>query len=325
MVFFVFILGYNNDMWIPHFGYALWDKGDSDLIKSDASKKDTSKREFEVIFTLEDPDRRKKFDSPFVLKENETKTQTEIKGDKKEEITMLFEKNEEERLGRIRFKIKSNSSIEALVRTYNNLSNLISFITFASASPLSIFGVVVVDLKHQTAREAFPQYAAPEEFALPAGLEFDDKFKAILSLYREGRNSPSPFYRFFCFYKILEGFYERREAFRDADEYIKKYPEIKRPQKKIDQDTLVWAIAYPKYKELDGKAFGYFYKWITQSHRHLIAHIFPEKYPQDKWLNLDDFKIHTEFAIIGNITDLVVRQLLSDELELWNKIRNKIQ
>ncbi len=310
-------------MWIPHFGYLLWEKGNTPLDLRKKSKEDLEIRDFEVAFILEDPDRREINSSGYTV-EKHTRKQTEIKGKEVIENLILFEPNDKGRLQRIRYLVKSDNPQKAVSKIFNNFSHMLSFTTFSFSSPMAIYGIAVLDRKHQVSWEAKPQYSVPEKFILPKGLSFGKEFRSILAIYREGRNSNSPFYRFFCFYKILEGFFERRIIFKQGDVYIKrysnKYPELKRERNKIDKNLLIYSLAIEKYKELENKTFQQYYEWLNKHHRLLIAHTFPKDMNQEEWLDIDNYEIYTEFAIIGNITDLIVKKLLQDELNLWQNL-----
>ncbi len=317
-------------MWIPHFGYMLWENGKCSIDSRRQSKIDNTERVFNVSFILENVDQRKIDSTVFELNENMIRTLNEVSpsGNVVNNLIM-FEKNSDGRLSRIHLKINTTNFQSAVEKSYNSIAKLLSVVTFSTANPLSIYQIVVEDCTHNVAWEAFPQQVGSEKWALPGGIELNKLFCSAFALYREGRNSNSPIYRFFCFYKILEGFYKSRDLFKDADVIIKslvtRNPELKRTKRKINSDLLLKALAKTKYPDLEGKTYGEFFKWITAQHRHLVAHIFPKDYTQEQWINVDDFDTYTEFAIVGNIVDLVVRDLLEDELRLWEKINMKLK
>lgn len=303
-------------MWVPHFGYIFWPREGQNTKVSEIDK---SEREFEVVFHLEDPDKRSVQDSRLRLETPIQQLQTELIKEQKIESPMLLENNDKGHLSRVRFKVEANSKHEATSYAYNSLSQILSVTTFSTSIPIAIWAIIVLDKKHNVSWEAKPQVSKDEPFQMPEGIYLDNKFKAIFSLYREGRNSQSPFYRFFCFSKILEGFYEKRLPFAEADKILKSQKGQKRVKRRVDKQLLVYSLAYPKYQDLIGKTYGLFWDWINSKHRHLIAHTFPHKHPESEWLNLDNYELFTEFAIIGNITELVIRNIMIDELELWNK------
>ena len=315
-------------MWIPHFGYILWLK-QGENIDSEKSTKDNSERIFKVQIFLEDLGRRDLKSSAFSLKDNVQKLQTEVvrenRQDNKIETPFLYERNEKGRLSNIKCAVLAKSKEEAVAYAYNSLSHLFSLITFLDGAPLSIWAISVGDEKYKLGFEAKPQNAIPSEFVFPMGMIFGKRFRSILSLYREGRVSISPFYRFFCFYKILEGVFERRVLLEEGDSYLKihakNHPELKRPKRKITAELLTLAMVKPQYvSELKDKTFAQFWEWIRTKHRHLIAHTFPKEYTESEWLDLDNFNLYVEFTSVGNITDLVVRQIIEDELAFWDRL-----
>jgi hypothetical protein len=310
-------------MWIPHFGLTFWER---DGHKCKKSESDKTKREYIVSFFLEDTDNRNVNDSDVKLPKPQARTiHVEIKG-KLTPIPILFQPNKKQRLRTIRCKVPATNKVEAIAYIYHSISLTLSFWALVESSATTIWAVAVSDEKYDAHWEAKPQTAAAFELQLPKGLSFDKKFNSVLSLYREGRTSRSPFYRFFCFAKILEGFYAKGELFRNANTILKKHKEdIKkiRGVKKISRKLLVYALAYPKHKELEQMPYTKFWIWIRDRYRHLVGHAFPDKYTEDQWLDYDDYALFTDYAIVGNIVDLVIRDLLKSEFDIYDYIIKK--
>lgn len=310
-------------MWIPHFGLSFWEKDSS---KCQQSESDKTKREYIVSFFLEDTDSRSVNDTDIKLSLPQARTiHTDIDGILTP-IPILFQPNEKQRLRTIRCKVPATNKLDAVVYIYHAISQTLSFWSLAEASATSIWAIAVSDEKYDAHWEAKPQTAAPFDFQLPKGLSFDKKFNAALSLYKEGRTNRSPFYRFFCFAKILEGFYAKGELFKNANSILENHgedPKKIREKKVINKDILIYSLAYPTHKNLEGMPYTKFWEWIRDRYRHLVGHAFPDKYTEEQWLDFDDFKIFTDYAIIGNIIDLVIRDLLNSEFDIYDMIISK--
>lgn len=299
-------------MWIPHFGLIPWpnEKIDQNLIKK--SKEDKSERDFYVGFYLENCDTREIKDSSVSLERDQFKKLNKKDGTLLIEIKLI--KNEHNRLAIIDSRLKSNNYYDALRDSYNIIcSYLLSIQSFQSGANLAIWGIIIKDDLYKTEWICKPQYGVPDPLKLPEIISMGDEFKAVLALYREAKNNPSPYYRFFCYYKILEAFYERSDIFRKIDRIIKeKNLPIKRPRRRITKDNLVYALVDPNSSYL-GMAYGKFFEELRSNERLKVAHVFPKDKP---FVNLDDFDLYTEYAYIGNLADLVSRQLLLDEVNL---------
>jgi len=315
-------------MWIPHFGYIFWQRDESTKKSIKKSESDDERRDFEIIFVLENTTLRKIKEAPFVLNKNFSQKQVERKNDKHiSEMVIRYERNEDGKLSRIICLIKEVSRSKATEYSYNSIAQILSIKAYEEAAPINIYAIIAIDKKNNASWISKPQSVVLSELSIPEGIALDRTWKSMFSLYREGVISNSPFYRFFCFYKILEGFYLGRGLFNEADKIISKnksiFPDLKRPKERIDKKMLILSLAFNRYDELQGKTFGQFFEWVRKEHRHLIAHTFPDKYDEERWLNLDDFRTFTEFAIIGNLTDLIIRQIIEDELNLWEKFSEK--
>lgn len=310
-------------MWIPHFGYTLWVQDNINCQKSDNDK---SEREFIVSFFLENTDKRSVKDSDIALLQKEARNITIFTDNKPVKLSVLFEINDKQKLKTIRSKVQATGKLEALSKAYNPIARTLSFWSVAESSSTSIWALAVTDEKYNANWEARPQLAQAFDFELPQGISFDKKFNAVFSLYREGRTNRSPYYRFFCFAKILESFYAQGEIFKGANKILEDHgenPKKVRGEKKIVRNQLVYALAWPKFKELENLKYTKFWEWTRDNHRHLVGHAFPYKYTEEQWLDLDEFKNYTDFAIIGNIIDLVVRDLVISELDLYQTLIEK--
>ena len=159
-------------MWIPHFGYNLWEQ---DHVNCQNSDKDKSEREFIVSFFLENTDNRNVKDSDVSLIQNESRNITIFINDRQENIPVLFEASDKQRLKTIRCKVQAKNRIEALSKAYNPIARTLSFWAVAESSATSIWALAVTDEKHKANWEAKPQAAQAFNFELPQGILFDKK------------------------------------------------------------------------------------------------------------------------------------------------------
>ncbi len=301
-------------MWIPHFLLEFWEPQTSDD-SVEASQRDASERTFEIWFALEDPPTRLVEDSGLALAVPEDKTQTDGAG---REVKVRFQPNEKGRLGRVGFKVVDTNAKAAFRYCYNQLSKLLSFWSLIAGFGCSIYGLLVHDEKHGARWKVVPQIAAPEPFAVPLGIGLTPEYAAVISLYREGRNTPSPFYRFLCHYKILEAWYRHGSIFGQADRIIRERGlPFRRPRRTIAREMLNLSLLFTSKPEFLEKTFGQFFD-LLNAYRVKVAHAITDA---GTFINLDEYEAMVEIAPIANLTDLVARQIILDELDLWEQIR----
>ncbi len=301
-------------MWLPNFGFLFWEPiNDSEACR--ISQSDTSERPFFISFTLEDSLRVRIGDSFFNLPET---TQIDQQTSQNT-IRIQLEKNDKNRLKSLQCKIISNSYIRASQICYNSITKLFSFLSFKYGSPLAIYSLQAFDEKHNAKWRCYPQFGRSELLQIPLLTKFDKSFRIILSIYREGKNTRSPFYSFLCFYKILEAFYDHRQVFAKSDKIIKDNNlDIKRRRRRITREQLVLSMSLGLWPEFENMAYGKYFNLIKSDYRVKIAHILPTRKGLD-WVNLDDFKLFNDFAALSNLTDLVSKDIINDELEIWQK------
>lgn len=306
-------------MWFPHFGFIFTPRHTVDKQKIEASRKDREMREFEVQFDLENLDSRIIRDVPIRLSKIEIKKQSDQRGN---ECFLKFDPNEENRLMRVTAKFDSDRMIEAVKFSYNSICHLLSFWSLMYGVCIGVYGILVYDKKHDAIFEASPQRTEADPLVFPEVLGFDEKFKVIVALYREGRNSVSPFYRFLCFFKILEAFYEKREAFREMDELIRQSQgALRRVKRRITGEMIALSLVIKDQRQLfENISFGKAFKNLNAQYRVGIAHTYPT---DTQWANLDDFDTYMQYVWLSNLADLMTRQIILDELELWREAHEK--
>lgn len=299
-------------MWLPNFGYTFWEPVEnSEACRN--SKADNTERIFYIGFLLEDRLRNRIGDSYFDLPEL-----IEINLDTvNQSIRLRLEKNEHNRLKSIQCKITSTSYINAVRDCCNLLNKLFSLLSLQYDSPLSIYSLYAFDDTHKAKWRCYPQFGESELLKIPSLINLGKPFRILLSIYREGKNSRSPFYSFLCFYKILEALYQHKQIFAKSDKIIKENNlNIKRPSRRITREMLALSMTPGLWPKFENITYRKFFNLLRADYKVKIAHILPTRKGLG-WINLDDFELFNEFSTLSNLTDLVSRDIVNDELNIW--------
>lgn len=300
-------------MWIPYFLLEFWEP-DTPIETTRASEEDAREREFEVYFYLENPPTRRR-EVELRLRETVYRSQTDGTG---RTVAVRFDPTADGVLERVGFKIKDTSARAAFRYCYDKVCPLLSFWAVMTGSGISIFGLGVADDRHKAVWKVVPQRATPEDFMLPDEVALSPQHSAALSLYREGRNAQSPFYRFLCCYKILEAWYRGGGIFAEADRVVRERDlPVRRPRRVVTQEMLVMSLVFQAHREFEGVSFARFFE-LLEPWRTRVAHAITEA---GEFLNLDLYESQIALGPIANLTDLVARQALLDEFDLWAAIR----
>jgi|GEM_PF-3549103 len=311
-----FIYGIRNQSWLPYFGHYWWEPP-SDKAKVQESENNKEVRDFYINFYLERMERRKINDSLFSMKkENVIHQESQRYGS----MDIKFLKNNENRLRMISCRVRSTNRDDAIKSAYKTISYFLSLQTFISGNSSSIFTMSVEDSLNKSIWTCEPQSGIEVPLYIPREVGLSKEFEILLSIYRDAKNSKSPFYRFLCYYKILEAFYKHRYIFSKTDQFIKeKGFSIKRPKRKITKSQIVKAMLHHRMSEFLGKSYGKYFEYLRSNERIMVAHVFPVDKRKDI-ANLNDYDLYAEFVSLGNLTDLVARDILHDELILWQHI-----
>jgi hypothetical protein len=304
-------------MWIPYFIFEFWET-ESPPETIAASENDTEERRFEIGFFLENPPSRNR-GVEIELEQPEQRAQTDGMG---RQAAILFQPNNNNLLNVIVYQLNDSNPKEAFKRCFDNLSQLLSFWALGSGSGFSIYSVRIQDLRHNAVWIIKPQSARPAAFFIPREINIGPEHAAMLSLYREARNTQSPFYRFLCCYKILEGWYNHGSIFGMADRLIRERNlTLRRPRRTITREMLVMSLLFNTHPEFEGRSFANFFQ-LLNPWRVKIAHFLTEA---GEYINFDSYESQLEFGPIANLTDMAARDVLSDEFHLWGQIREAEQ
>lgn len=311
-----FIHGLRNQSWLPYFGHYWWEPP-SDKSKAQESENNKAERDFYVNFFLERMERRKLNDSLFGIKDERIIHQ---ESQQYGSMDIKFLKNDKDRLRMISCRLRSTNRDDAIKRAYKTVTYFLSLQTFISGNSSSIFAMSAEDSQNKAVWTCDPQSGIEVPLFIPEATGLTKEFEILLSIYRDAKNSPSPFYRFLCYYKILEAFYEHRYIFSKIDQIIRerRLP-IKRPKRKITKSMIVKAMLHHRMDEFRGKSYGKYFEYLRSNERIMVAHVFPIDKEKDI-ANLNDYDLYAEFVSLGNLTDLVARDILHDELMLWQHI-----
>ena len=301
-------------MWLPHFGFYIWfPEGKGNF---EQSQKDKQTRTFYVHAVLKNSNLLKIYDSQLILKNEYFK---KLIIPKEDEIEFKFENNEDKKLKSIACKLQSQSYYLAAKKAYNHISFLLSILSFRHKYPLEIYAISIVDEKYKAKWINRPQQGKAEEFHISPTFKVNPELKNIFALYRESRNSNSPFYKFLCLFKILEAFHKHKQVFRLSDKILKENKvTIKRPKRRVSKNQIKIALLQKRNQEFEGKTYGQMYKNILCNERLMVAHIIG---PKNSLANTDDFETYSEFASLGNLLDLIVLDIIQDELTLWQEFK----
>jgi hypothetical protein len=185
-------------------------------------------------------------------------------------------------------RLRANDYIHAEAVAYRALAPFLSAWSASLDIPLSVETIQVTDLNtHTESLRVLHPYLEMKPGG-GVGPPLSDEYCHFASVYREAMNATSVFYRFLCFYKIVESFYLRRnklaEQAKVRGEEPRKYTEDVPLSTEAIRGILLWI--YPWRRDLDdeliisqilpeeaiGKRFKTLREKILEPMRDTIAH-----------------------------------------------------
>lgn len=214
-------------------------------------------------------------------------------------------KNDKSELSSIIGEIESTGWFKAINMFIDGLYPIIDALSYSANCPTIISRVYCVDLKNLIEVISYSVPYKMSKINQHVGYTYNEMMP-IMALYREAKNSHSPFYKFLCYYKVLEGIYEniRPRLFKMArknDSPISSLEEIVTEHKSIDSS----------YSYLIEKSIKSVYQNLfTAKFRNVVAHFIVR---DGKILNVSDFQASNDFLAVLTILEHCVRIVIDNQ------------
>lgn len=123
------------------------------------------------------------------------------------DLQFTFRLNSRRELALIESEVRANGNRAARQKFMVGIVPALDHLSFMANTPLILARMVCEDMKHQT---LVINYESPYRDVVinPGSMSVRSEMMPIYGLYREAKNSMSSFYRFLCYFKILDGIYQ---------------------------------------------------------------------------------------------------------------------
>lgn len=119
-----------------------------------------------------------------------------------------FEPNKDGELSLVIGRLQATSIHDAIFQFTRMLGPILDWLSYVKRIPLRAPMIIANDL--EAAIMTFGMVSPPKPATMtPIDFKVHWELASVYALYREARNSDSPYYRLLCFYKILEGLLTR--------------------------------------------------------------------------------------------------------------------
>lgn len=237
-----------------------------------------------------------------------------VKIDYKDGSYKLF-KNDANELSTIEFECICTSTDQALSIFYEAIMPLLDHLSYSFNVPIFVEKILGNDIINDTVfgmlKVPYPQKVLHQyENRLP------NEMKPIFALYREAKNSGSNYYKFLCYYKILEGIYKhvRPQIFKIAR---KNSTTISTRKELVPEHEEI----IESHKKYIGKSIHTVYKnYLRQEFRNAIAHFLSD---DEEPFIVSDYR--TNIKISSNITfiEICCRAVISNQLFYSKQLQKK--
>jgi hypothetical protein len=223
-------------------------------------------------------------------------------------------KNDAGRVSFIEMECTARDRDEAKVKFIDAVYPALDHLSYAFNVPLFVSIIRIVDVPHQIIHI---DCAAPYRLQIVPNFmsRLFVQMKPVYSMYREAKNSESDFYKFLCFYKIMEGLLGkmRANAFVRAKETGVKV----QMEKNLVPDDEHLPVELRPYVGKPMKAF--FDNFLTGKFRNAVAHFMTD---EGGILQVSSPAELDTYASLALITDLCSRQLIVSHEQLLAILEN---
>jgi hypothetical protein len=297
-------------MWFPYSLPVRW-KAEGERSRINESLADETEREFLIGFYLHNRVTRE-WEVELQLKDPYWVPATE----QGSAVSVGYYPNETGQLTEIICRIRDSSSATALRRCYTHVSRILSCWAAVKGRGFAILGFRVADLNHDARWRALPHRPSAESFELPPCKVLPESYWAVMTLYREARNSPSDIYRFLCCHKILGLWAKCTDPFNLLRARAAELGRELAQDHRVDRGMLGLSGLVNFRPELEGKRFGELLESIAPWRAWAVQAVIDEGLPPA----LDDYELGRELASVANLVDIAVHRILAAEMRDWQSI-----
>ncbi len=271
-------------------------------------KAQLSKNNYILKESLQASVNEKKGDSFLVVPEN-----VEYSKAKTEEGEFIFLQNDFNELSGVEFHCIATSLHDAKSKFHKVVTPFIDHISYKANCPIHIPLISSEDVSN---RCLMINYTSPYPKAEmnPHETNIDKNMFPIYALYREAKNTDSSYYKFLCYYKILEGIYNhlRPDMYKLARE---KNIEIQN-QKEVVPD-------HPELQKFNPEFIGkpiktLFDNELRKQYRDAIAHFLLD---DGTILNVSSFKIVSQYSNIILIIELCCKTVIDIQENYYKQMK----
>jgi hypothetical protein len=221
-------------------------------------------------------------------------------------------KNNENELSSITADIITNGWDESFKIFYKVVTPFLDHLSFIANIPLIISKIYCRDVKNNLSVYKYEVPYTPQKIDLQ-NESVPNTLIPIFALYREAKNNISSYYRFLCYYKILEGIFKylRPQLFSYAK------------GKGITIQTKKEVISLNRFYEDEQKNFvgknirKVFDDYLTNQYRNVVSHYLSD---DGTILNVSDHNLNIKFSKVLYFVEECVRVVLNNQLFYYKQI-----
>jgi hypothetical protein len=227
--------------------------------------------------------------------------------------TFEFKKNSRGEKSLVAFECTAKNPGEARRQFQSNVLPFIDYLSYWANCPIIVAAISVEDPKNLcTTMEYVSPYRSVTGYPHISNLQME--MLPVYAMYREAKNSHSDFYRFLCYYKILEGLLGklRAELYNRA-----KHAGVKlTPLKEFVPNSSEIAHVHRSYIGTSVKRF--FDEVMTPQFRNAVAHFATD---DGGILNMSEPEHIQRYADIVFVSELCVREVIASHEKLLTELQ----
>jgi hypothetical protein len=223
-----------------------------------------------------------------------------------------FNKNQAGEKSIVEFECTAHDTTEARWKFQEAVLPFLDYLSYIANVPVVVSTVRIEDRKNdRIVIEYVSPYRKVQSYPHISNLRFE--MAPVYAMYREAKNSHSDFYRFLCYYKILEGLLGklRSDVFSRAR---RRGVTLSRPDETVPRDTEI-----PKeFQSNVGQSVKAFVdKVLTPRYRNAVAHFVTN---DGSILNMSAPQHIDSYASIVYVSELCVRVVVKNHDELLQQL-----
>ncbi len=222
--------------------------------------------------------------------------------------------NDQGRLSRVQIQVQADNILQAEQEAFNLVMPILSRWSFQHDVALDVIAYQVLEERTNVQKWTFNLLGKVKTLDINERGFSKPEYRTFFAAYREGANSSNPFYKFLCFYKVIDGVRKLRNQ-RKVTILAAGGPYREPPDEKIPSSIIDLHLSSPFEEQAFTPYLGEKFTRVTDEFRDQLRNVIAHLDPTQDCLEADRFEDVMACELAIPVIRYICRVMLNNEIK----------